>query len=300
MCIPRLYRKSSFLVLHCRWKATEVTHYRNSGSQVPVVNQRLDISRYKFPSDPDALLVDPNRLKRGERVYQKLSIVFPAIAFTVALSIPLGLATVFWLTSGARNKGSSKSADGSASASFTSSLPPLLTAKDLQKLVYAKTPTIVVYFFPGGSDEEANRVNLHSVVLKEISSLSGSPLNVFRLDAKEQFHNLNPFLKEEIKRSPGLLIHAVIPSENESSVISVLPPVSVQSFVRHLSRLLETAGIKFSKDDPGVRTLDQQLARVKRCIFDLTIEGKLRFLDGQSLDLLEQQCTKLLGTTTSR
>ncbi|ORM40768.1 uncharacterized protein BXIN_2302 [Babesia sp. Xinjiang] len=299
MFIRRLGIPKSSAAFQRRWKLTEVVKRRADSPQLEVVERKTSLSRYEFPRNPDALLVEGSRLRQGERIYQWISIVFPAIAFTLALAIPVGLVTTFMLNGKIRWASTNMIESFSRSNTPPKRIEKLVSARDLARLVYAKTPTIILYFTPGGTDDVANRVKLHSILLKEISTLKGSPLNVFRVNVTEELHKLNPLLREEIRRSPGMLMHLVIPSEGESYVMPLLPPVSVKSFVSQLSKILDHANIKFAKEDETITQLDEKLASVKRCMFDLTIDGKLQFLEGQSLTQMELQCKKLLAMTKS-
>ncbi|GIX64347.1 uncharacterized protein BcabD6B2_37820 [Babesia caballi] len=291
-----------------RWALTRLTKDRNANTPLAVPDKKNDLGRYQYPSDPDALLVEGERLSRGERIYQRISIGalllaawhrfagLPFIAFATALAIPVGLVTVFTMRKQRRRAEPLEPVARVEPAPEVTDALQSLSARDLAKLVHAKVPTLVVYFRPGGNDEEANRVNLLCALLKEVGALEGSGLKVYRVNVKEELQHFNPYLKEEVQRSPGTLLHLVIPTEGESHVMSVLPPASATSFVAQLARALGDFRVKFAKDEEAAGRIDEQVARIKRCMFDLKMEGQLRFVEGRSLRQLELQCNKLLAS----
>ncbi|KAG6440176.1 putative integral membrane protein [Babesia bovis T2Bo] len=294
MLNSQAFKPSYFLRICRRWKVTNNAH-RNALSTSPSVIVKRDvISRYHFPKNKDALLLETERLNHAERVYQHLSIAFPFIAFVIALSVPLGIIVAFLFND---KQKLNKALIDSVESSVNNTSLQLITAKDLIKLVHARVPTIILYFHPSGNDEQANMLNLHSVLLKEISALKGSPLNVYRLNVMEQSDALNPLLKNAIKNAPGVFMQLVIPTENESNVISIQPPISVESFVVHIASLLEHFGMKFSKDSDELSALDRRLLRVKRCFFNLSMNGQVRFLESPNLSILEKQCEQNLERT---
>lgn len=289
-------RAKCFLRLQRRFVTDKLTEHRSTTGQLGVPKRKDAVSPYSFPSDPDALLVEGSKLSLGERWYQRFSVAFPFIALAAVLSIPLGLAT-FLSTAQSRKKKNEAPVPSQPRLWDAKPLPPLLKAKELGRLIHTKKPAIVVYFRHSQDNEKLNALNLLFVLLKEISDLKGSPVDVYRVNVKEEFPYFNPYLKEELRTSDETYLQLVIPSVPESNVMPILPPVSVASFVSQLSKLLGGFNVKFRKDEAYSRSLDKALTNYKRCLFDLKLEGKTEFIQGYSLQQLDTDCRKLLSTS---
>ncbi|GBE61516.1 conserved plasmodium [Babesia ovata] len=285
-----------FAASQTRWELTRLTKDRNANFQVALPEEKNRLSRYALPSDPDALLVDGRRLTRGERIYQGISIGLPVIAFVTALAVPVGIVTLFALNGRRRSEQVIRVQKTQDILDIPSPIK-LIGAKELAKLVHVNKPTIVVYYRPVSNDEESNRLNLLFALLAEIAAVEGSSLNVYRVNIQNEFQHFNQYLKEEIKQSTTALIHVVIPQEKESVVTAVIPPVSATSFVAHLTQLLGNMGVKFSKDETATSMLDDKLVSIKRCMFDLKMEGKVRFVGGHNFLQLDRECNKLLHSS---
>ncbi|KAK1938331.1 hypothetical protein X943_000260 [Babesia divergens] len=261
---------------------------RSTRDRLQVLKTPGNVSKYEFPRNPDSLLVEGARLSRGERLYQGFA-VGKALLIYCCLSLSQGFPSsqpLLWPPLNVE-----KVLD-------TAPLPKLLTAKDLRKLIYVKRPTVVVYFRNAEGDEKANQLNLLFVLLKEISELYGSPLDVFRVNVNEEYQYFNKYLKESIKNSGDCLLHLVVPDVLESQVLTIVPPVSVKSFVSQLSKTLDGFNIKFSKGHSAQQELDEVLTRLKLCLFSLRLEGATKFIEGHSIQQLEVRCNQFLETFT--
>ncbi|CDR95276.1 hypothetical protein BBBOND_0204340 [Babesia bigemina] len=306
MFICRVGVCARFAASQRRWELVRQTKNHNANYQVSIPENKAGVSKYVIPSDSGALLVDGRRLTRGERIYQGISIGMsplegsnqclglPVIAFVAALAVPVGLVTLFAFNGRRRIEKDITKVQQIPHVVEIPSPIKLLAAKELAKLIYVNKPTIVVYYRPGSNDEESNRLNLLFALLTEIAAVEGSPLNVYRVNVQNEFQHFNQHLREEIKQSPTALIHLVIPQEKESMVTAVLPPVSATSFVDHLTKQLGNAGIKFTKDKAATKILDDKLVSIKRCMFDLKIEGEVLFVGGHNFLQLERECNRLM------
>lgn len=125
-----------------------------------------------------------------------------------------------------------------------------------------------------------------------------SPLDVFRVNVNEEYQYFNKYLNESIKDSGDCLLHLVVPDVLESQVLTIVPPVSVKSFVSQLSKTLDGFNIKFSKAHGAQQELDEVLSRLKLCLFALRLEGATKFIEGHSLQQLEVRCNQFLETFT--